>query len=190
MRGEWSRMWSWSNVLTPWDVKQYAYCPVIPWIAWNYGFREPETYSMVRGREERRQRLLKLQEMGFTPPIRIDVQLYSQRFKLAGVADAITGGRRRTVVEVKAFKRKKYNHFRVQLMVYALLSEEVLGPTIRAALILGSRLKLWDVTLEALMETKRLVLKTRAAVESERPPRTQLSGKCLSCWYRRFCPYH
>jgi len=184
----WWRTWSWSNVLTPWDVKQYVYCPVIPWLAWNMGIREPETYSMACGREERGGRLRKLLDAGFKPPIRLDVEMYCPRLKLAGVVDAVTGARKLEVVEVKLFKRRRFSHFRSQLMAYALLSERCLGPTYYASLMLGERLYRWDVTGEALRQAEELVGKVRAVVESEKPPLVARSAKCASCWYRRFCP--
>lgn len=181
-------MWSWSSVITPWDVKQYAYCPMIPWIAWNYGVREPPTYSMEAGRAERSRRLEALRSLGLPQPIRLDVEMYSPRLRMAGVADAVAGLRRLTVVEVKAFRRKRYWHFREQLMAYALLSETCLGPTHRAVLVLGGKARCWDVDQRALEEARRLALRVREVVESEKPPLVQASGKCHSCWYRRLCP--
>jgi len=182
-------VWSWSSVITPWDLRQYAYCPAIPWIAWNYGVREPATYSMEVGLAERERRLARLRELGLPEPIRLDVEMYSARLRMAGVADAVAGARRLTVVEVKAFGRRRgYGHFRVQLMAYALLSERCLGPTERAVLVLGERARAWPVDQLALGEVERLAERVRLVVESERPPPVQPSGKCLSCWYRRFCP--
>jgi len=181
-------MWSWSDAITPWDVKQYAYCPLIPWIARNYGVREPETYGMQWGREERAARLEKLKRFNLEPPLRFDVHLYSSKLRMAGIADAVAGEKRLTVIEVKAFTRKRYDHFRAQLMAYALLCEACIGPTRTALLLIGNKVRAWDVTREALSETERLALKVRQVIESERPPLTQQSQKCSSCWYRRFCP--
>lgn len=181
-------MWSWSDVVTPWDVKQYVYCPLIPWIARTYGVREPETLGMQWGREERASRLQRLMGLGLEPPLRFDVPLYSPKLRAAGVADAVAGARRLTVVEAKAFARKRFDHFRAQLMAYALLCETCLGPTRSALLLIGDRVRVWDVTREALIESERLVLKVREVIEGERPPPAQQSGKCPSCWYRRFCP--
>lgn len=181
-------MWSWSDVVTPWDVKQYAYCPLIPWIARVYGVREPETLGMRLGAEERRSRLARLEGLGLEPPVRLDVQLYCPRLRMAGVADAVAGSRRLAVVEVKAFRRRTFGHFRAQLMAYALLCERCLGPTRAAILLLGDLVKRWDVTAEALLEAERLAARVRGALESERPPPAQPSAKCSACWYRRLCP--
>ncbi|MEM3943503.1 MAG: CRISPR-associated protein Cas4 [Thermofilaceae archaeon] len=181
-------MWSWSDVITPWDVKQYAYCPAIPWIARSFGVREPETYSMRLGREERQRRMLELRGLGLEPPIRLDVEMFSPRFRMAGVADAVAGSRRFTVVEVKAFKRKGLAHFRAQLMAYALLCEECVGPTVKAVLLVAGKPLTYDVDAGALEEAGRLASKLREILESERPPPISAGPKCLSCWYRRLCP--
>lgn len=184
----WWSVWSWSDVITPWDVKQYTYCPLIPWIARNYSVSEPETYGMLWGREERAARLEKLERFNLKPPLRFDVHLYNPKLRMAGIADAVAGEKRYTVVEVKAFTRKQFNHFRAQLMAYALLCETYLGPTQTALLLLGDKAHAWDVTRETLSETERLALKVRETIESERPPPTQPNPKCASCWYRRLCP--
>ena len=91
-------------------------------------------------------------------------------------------------MEVKAFKRRRYGHFREQLMAYALLSERCLGPTGRAVLVLGKRVRTWFVDRLVLEEAERLAERVRLVVESEKPPLVQFSRKCWSCWYRRFCP--
>lgn len=156
-------MWSWSDIISPWDVKQYVYCPVIPWIARIYGVREPETYSMKLGAEERAKRM-------------------------AGIADAVAGAERYTVVEVKLFKRRKFWHFKAQLMAYALLSEECIGPTIKAALVIRGKPLVWDVDSRVLIETRKLALRVRETLESEKPPFAQPCSKCSSCWYARVCP--
>ena len=114
--------------------------------------------------------------------------MYSPRLRMAGVADAVAGSKRLTVAEVKLFKRRRYGHFREQVMAYALLSEHCLGPTYRAILLLGGRVRAWDVDQHALEAAKRLAEKAREVIECERPPPVQPSRKCRSCWYRRFCP--
>ncbi|MEM2218119.1 MAG: CRISPR-associated protein Cas4, partial [Thermofilaceae archaeon] len=173
---------------TPWDVKQYAYCSAIPWIARTYNVREPETYSMKLGVEERAERMVELSSFGLEPPIRLDVEMYSSSLRMAGIADAVAGARRYTVIEVKLFKRRRFQHFKAQLMAYALLSEECIGPTRKAMLVIHSKPVFWDVDSRVLDETRKLVLKVREILESEKPPLIQSSLKCSSCWYRRFCP--
>lgn len=182
-------MWSSSDTLTALDVKQYVYCPVIPWLIRNYGVREPETYSMSKGKQERESRLQIVSALGLEPPIRFDVSLYSPRLRLAGVVDAVAGTRRLSVVEVKLYPRKTYRHFKAQLMTYALLVEQLIGPTRHAILLLSDRQLKWDVTSDTLREAERLIASLRLTVESEKPPLPRKDKRCGSCWYKRLCPW-
>jgi len=61
-------------------------------------------------------------------------------------------------------------------------------PTKTAIQVLGERTRKYDVTLETLEATKKLVDKTISAVESGKPPEAKPSAKCSSCWYKRYCP--
>ena len=181
-------MWSSSDYVTPLDVKQYAYCPVIPWLTRNFGLREAETFSMAEARKLKALKLQSVQLLGLEPPVRVEVPMRSPELRLRGVADIVSGSRRLVVVEVKAYPRREYEHFKWQLLAYALLAERCLGPTRAAVLVLGSRVRAWDTTLEALKAAEALVRKTIRAVESEKPPEAKPSAKCASCWYRRYCP--
>ena len=183
-------MWSWYNVITSWDIKQYVYCPAIPWIARNYNIIEPSTMSMRFGREEGNNLIAKLRKIGVKDPIRLNVQMYSTRLKAVGIADAISGKTRLTVIEVKKFPRKKYKHFIAQLMFYAVLSEECIGPTYKAILIIGDAVKLYEITHERLSEAKSLMFTVKRIIKSEYPPKVDKTPKCYSCWYRRYCPIY
>jgi CRISPR-associated exonuclease Cas4 len=182
-------LWSSSDYVTPLDVKQYVYCPVIPWLIRNLGVREVETFSMAEARKLRALKLQSVQRLGLEPPVRVEVPMRSPELRLRGVADIVSGSRRLVVVEVKAYPRRGYEHFKWQLLTYALLAERCLGPTKAAILVLGERARAWDVTLEALKAAEALVQKTIRAVESEKPPEAKPSAKCASCWYRRYCPH-
>jgi CRISPR-associated exonuclease Cas4 len=181
-------VWSSSDYITPLDVKQYAYCPVIPWLIHNFQVRELETFSMERARQVKALKVQTVRCLDLEPPVRVEFPMRSPELRLRGVADIVSGSRRVTVVEVKAYRRHEYSHFKWQLFAYALMAEKCVGPTKTAILVLGERTREYDVTLETLEATKKLVDKTISAVESEKPPEAKPSAKCSSCWYKRFCP--
>jgi CRISPR-associated exonuclease Cas4 len=181
-------MWSSSDYITPLDIKQYVYCPMIPWLIHNFHVREPETYSMENARQIRALRLQSIQNLVLEPPVRVEFPMRSPELRLRGTADIVSGSKQVTVVEVKAYKRHEYNHFKWQLFAYTLLSEKTVGPTKKAILVLGEKTHTYEVTLETLDATRRLVDKTLKVVESEKPPQTSPSAKCSSCWYKRYCP--
>ena len=175
-------------------VKQYVYCPVIPWIMHKIGVVEPPTPSMERGREEAvadvKERVAEI--LGLPRPWRIEKPLYSRRLGLRGVVDLVAGNKPYKVVEVKIFNRKaKWSrHFKSQLMIYALLVNDVMGPVDEAILVLGEKIYRYIVTHEMLLEAKRYVEKTREVLEKEEPPQTTATpGMCRYCWHHRLCPY-
>ena len=183
------KMWSYFDLISPIDLKQYEYCPVIPWLNKNYNLVEPETYSMIEGRREREERYNNIYgKLGLKPPIRFDLKLYYPKKRLIGVADIVAGKRKLTVVEIKRFKRKLFRHFKIQLMTYAYLTEKCIGPTYNAILLIEKRKIVYDVTQEIFKEIEIKIEKLWRTIESEKPPQTSKTAKCMNCWYRKFCP--
>jgi CRISPR-associated exonuclease Cas4 len=175
--------------VTAWDVKQYTYCPTIVWIRHYLEVGEPADTNMELGRSrEYSERVL--QSLGIPRPWRFEVWLREPRRGLAGVVDLVGGSGRFEVAEVKAFGRRGFEHFRLQLMFYAYLTTLCLGPVVRAHLVLGGRAYTYPVTDRVLRDVSRLVDRVLEVVSSERPPPTPYAGspRCSRCWYRRFCP--
>lgn len=174
-------------------VKECSYCPVVPWLVHRLGVSEPPTASMSRGSSEvgaeAKERVAAA--LGLPEPWAVEKRLYSRRLRLRGTVDLVAGRGPYTVVEVKAFGRRagRFRHFRSQLMVYALLVSDALGPVREAVLVMGRSVRRYPVTGEALREAERLVARTLEVVASEEPPETAATpGMCLYCWYRRLCP--
>ncbi len=167
------------NGPTPWLIKQYYYCPIIPWIIVNYGVTEPPTESMRQGKEAA------LEETGER-----EVCFRSRKHGLTCRVDQVIGDRKKgyTVVEYKRFKAKSILKYRMQLLAYALIAQEVYGRVRKAVLAMGERRIVYDVTEEALEEAERALRRVGEVLASEKPPPASISRKCWSCWYRRFCP--
>ncbi len=175
--------------ITPWDVKQYVYCPMIPWITHHVGVSEPVTESMESGgkvdvgyKEEIAGKL------GLPKPWRFEVELVDHELGVRGKADIIAGSKRLIVVEVKRYYRKRIEHFQAQLIVYALLVNRLLGPVWKAVLVYGDKVRELLVDDRILGEARRLVEKTWSVLAGDKPPIVnQALGKCSTCWYRRYC---
>lgn len=179
--------------VTPSDIKNYAYCPVIPWVEANLGVREPPTPSMesALGAATASFKERVAGELRLPKPWRIEVPLSSSRLRLRGVVDVVAGERRLVVLEVKVFDRRlsRAGHFRAQLLAYALLVNETMGPVGEAILYLGGRVYRLHVGDRELEEARRMLEKARRAVESPEPPLVQQpEAKCRYCWHRRWCP--
>lgn len=178
------------SYVTAWDVKQYTYCPAIVWIRHHLEVEEPAGTSMELGRSREYDEEV-LKALRIPRPWYFEVRLRDPRRGVAGVVDLVGGSGKLEVAEVKAFKRRGFEHFRLQLMFYAYLATLCLGPVVRAHLVLGSRAYTYPVTDRALREVSDVVNRVLDVVSSERPPPTPYarSSRCSRCWYRRFCPW-
>jgi len=182
---------SYSRILSVTAVKNYVLCPLIPWIQARHGLHEDPTISMETGRMSAEEKMEIAEKLGLPRPYVVEKRLYSARLGLAGTVDLIAGRRSLVVLEAKRYRRRRRlsRHFIAQLMVYALLVNDIVGPVREAILYLGGSVLRFQVTGEWLAEAERLVRAAWRAVSSEQPPRSSVPARlCRQCWYRRVCP--
>lgn len=173
--------------VTSWDVKEYVYCPVIVWIKHVLNVEEPPDFNMIFGSSKvYRQDIL--ERVGLPKPWSFEVSLRNSSRGIAGVVDVIGGCSRYEVVELKAFRRWSYSHFRIQLMFYAYLVSTTVGPVTRAHLVLEDRVRTYSVNNHAIRDVEWVIERVREIRDSEKPPQVLQSRKCRLCWYRRYCP--
>ncbi|MGH2501106.1 MAG: CRISPR-associated protein Cas4 [Ktedonobacterales bacterium] len=180
------------------DVKQYVYCPRIPFYRYCLPAIRPVTYGMGAGirsheqqqaREERRS----LRAYGLSSGERIfESLLRSERLGLVGKLDmAVRLEREVVVVDYKLSPGAAGMHFKAQLAAYALLVEEAWGLPVQRAFLYH----LPDRKAEEVMMTLALRRRVGQAVEamhamvvSERmPPPPTNRARCVPCEFRRFC---
>jgi len=182
---------SYSRMLNATDVKNYALCPLIPWIQSVFGLHEDPTVSMETGKMSADEKVEIAESLGLPHPYRVEKQLYSPRLGLAGIVDLVAGRKSLIVLEVKRYKRNKRlsRHFIAQLMVYTILVQDVMGPVREAVLHLGQVAYRFPVTREWLEEAEHLVKATWITLKREEPPKSSAPTRlCRQCWYRRVCP--
>ena len=178
-----------TEYVSAWDVKQYVYCPMIPWIKENIEVMEPPDINMLLGRPEGPKEET-LEKLKIPKPWRYEVYLRNPSLKISGVVDVIGGVEKFEVVEFKTFGRLRHDHFTAQLLFYAYLVNTTLGPVLRAHMLLGRKVLTYCVTDEVLNQVGRLIKKVREVKTSVEPPvgRRVDPRKCSLCWYRRYCP--
>ncbi|RLG82961.1 MAG: hypothetical protein DRO39_08960, partial [Thermoprotei archaeon] len=82
------------QLLAPTTVKEYCYCPAIPWIQWNYLVEPRPTPSMELGSEAKVPKLEEVAErVGLPKPRRYEVYVVDRVHGLAGKLDAVGGAR-------------------------------------------------------------------------------------------------
>ena len=180
------------------DLKQYVWCPRIPFYRYCLPRIRPVTYAMREGilthreeaeREERRS----LRAYGLSSGERFfDVAIASQRLGLVGRIDlAIRQETEAVVVDYKLTRDPVGPQYRTQLAAYALLLEEAWGLPVTRAFIYQIPLRKAD-EVHLTGQLRRSVAVTAAAihrmVEMEQIPSpcSRLS-RCVTCEFRRFC---
>lgn len=174
--------------VTSWDLKQYTYCPMIPWLRANYLVEEPPSKSMELGSLSIEEKEVVANELELPKPIRYEVYVVSRKLRAVGIVDIIAGSRRLVVVEVKKYCRRYFKHFETQLKFYTLLVTKEEGPVTTAILKLGSKILKYRVEYEDLRRLEHLINKVREVKESPSPPAVNpIANQCINCWYRRYC---
>ncbi len=182
------------------DLKQYDYCPRIPFYRYCLPRIRPITYGMKEGiqshteeaaREERRS----LRAYGLADGERVfDVLLRSEALGMVARIDLAI---RRPevpeaiVVDYKLSREPAGSHFRLQLAAYALALEEAWHlPVHRGFIYHIPQRQAEEIAITTSLRNKVLRVRTAilASVLHERvPPPPSRRAKCISCEFRRFC---
>jgi CRISPR-associated exonuclease Cas4 len=180
------------------DLKQFAWCPRIPFYRYCLPRVRPVTYAMREGilshheeaeREERRS----LRAYGLVSGERcFDLALKSSRLGLVGRLDlAIRLENSAVVVDYKLTRDPIGPHYQLQLAAYALLLEEAWNlPVTRAFIYQIPRRQAEEQRLTSHLRQKVMTTATaiRRIVEREQiPPPCARISRCVVCEFRRFC---
>jgi CRISPR-associated exonuclease Cas4 len=182
------------------DLKQYDYCPRIPFYRYCLPRIRPITYGMKEGiqshveeaaREERRS----LRAYGLADGERVfDVLLRSETLGMVARIDLAIRREQipeAIVVDYKLSREPAGSHFRLQLAAYALALEEAWRLPVRRGFIYHiPQRQAEEIAITPGLRAK--VARVRGAILAsvlhERiPPPPSRRAKCVSCEFRRFC---
>ncbi len=180
------------------DVKQYAYCPRIPFYRYALPVERRATFKMEHGKTEhlnleRLESRRKLRRYGLESGERLfNVLLQSSKLGLVGRLDLlIRTSESDYPVEFKHTEGGVAANHRLQLAAYGILVEERFGRTVDRGFVY--LLPKDDVeVIEFKPGDREAVLATLAAVResviSERMPApTAVRARCVDCEYRNYC---
>ncbi|MXY93080.1 MAG: CRISPR-associated protein Cas4 [Caldilineaceae bacterium SB0670_bin_27] len=185
------------------DLKQFAYCPRIPYYHYCLPEVRPTTHKMDAGiraqdRAEERERRRSLRAYGLTEgERRFNVSITSGQLGVSGQIDlvikhSVNGEDRLVPVDYKLSRRNPGRHFKLQLACYALLLEEVWDLPVEDGflyLIPARRAVRVPITTRLRNDVRRQLAEIRALVLAERmplvPPKQR--SRCVDCEFRRFC---
>lgn len=182
------------------DLKQWAYCPRILYYSMCLPDVRPITYKMKAGieegrSEEARENRRSLRPYGLKRGRReFNVSLVSERLGLRGTADMVIWVEEEPCEVIPIdykLSEKAGDHFKLQLMAYGLLLEEISGLPAKRGFIYEIPLRrAVEVKFTAHLRKKLL----RSLEEMHRmlltewiPNPTPQRGRCLMCEFRRFC---
>lgn len=177
-------------------VKNFYFCQQIPYINLVMHVFEPETESMVYGRERHLRFHAQYLPRGIRAVrVETDVRLAGPRLGLSGVLDALVHA---VFGELVPCELKVSGLGRggaplkdlVQLTAYAMLVEEVYGRTVKRGVLYysedgGKHVVYFRDSLRGLV--RKAVEAMRKMVETEKPPTARSLDKCVGCWYSRIC---
>ena len=181
------------------DLKQWVYCPRVLYYAMCLPKIRPTTYKMKAGieagrDEEGREARRSLRPYGLDSGRReFDVPLSSSRYGLRGKADMVIWVDSPAEVILVDYKLSEIGgeHFKLQLMAYGLLLEEMSGvPAKRGFIYFIPKRRAEEVKFTpSLREKLLLTLESmhRMLHTEIMPIPTPHRNKCLACEFRRFC---
>jgi len=181
------------------DVRQFSYCPRIPYYTYVVPLARPVTRKMREGQEihreqgerERRRNLSKYGLKGAAERHE-DVSIYSARLGLSGRLDmALVTDDEAIPVEYKNGRGPVGLNHRLQLAAAALLVEERWDRPVRRAFVhfvptgRHTQVAITDELRARVLDELRLM---REMIDTERMPEaTPVAGRCAECEFRRFC---
>jgi CRISPR-associated exonuclease Cas4 len=183
------------------DLKQWVYCPRVLYYAVCLPKIRPTTYKMEAGieagqNEEGREERRSLRPYGLEEGRKeFDVALSSSRYGLRGKADLIVwiDNPPPSTFVVVDYKLSSVagEHFKLQLMAYALMIEEMSGLTAKCGYLYFITKRRSEKVLFTphLREKFLLTLEAmhRMLYTELMPEATPNRNKCLACEFRRFC---
>ncbi len=179
--------------ISAWLVKEYVYCPMIPWIITHYNIVEQPTTSMEDGANldiDYKEETIK--ELGLP----YDTIAYEKEILLPDniflKIDAILRKHNEyTIVEIKRYRRKRYSDQKAQVKTYAYLLTKHGKPVHNVVLVQDKKIvykrRIEEIDLETI---KKTIEQLQKLIDSDKPPKIKPTRKCWSCWYRKICPIH
>jgi CRISPR-associated exonuclease Cas4 len=184
--------------LTASDVRQWCYCPRVPYFTYVVPVLKKPTFKMEHGKKQHRsvealEKRRVLKRYGLERAERIfNLYLTSARRGLLGVIDMVLrDGDYYYPVEFKHSRRDYFINHKMQLMIYAVLLEEVLEAVVPYGFIHNSwtgRTYKIDFTEALRAEMEAGLISLRQMIQTERMPEpTPHRAKCTDCEFRNFC---
>lgn len=178
-------------------LRQFLFCPRIPWFKQVMCFEPPEQGWVSQGKrwhqaQSPRHRRRVSRYLDGEVIHQTDVYVFSEVLGIHGYVDElISNGEQAVVIEYKVDKQKPSLAQKLQLIAYSVCVEESLNLEVVAAVLLkGEATKQYKV--EVSTDSKAVLLQTLSKLQrvlaSHRMPESSASEpQCNQCEYLRYC---
>ena len=181
-------------------LRQYCFCPRIPYFYIARNISPLEKVWMSQGTEEhKRQEMLSkrrnLSRFGISTigNVSFNVEVYSDNLSLHGICDAILFTE--SELCVIEFKNSEYEKFSlgtaVQLCAYSMLCEEKYGVEVKQCFVLyGNKGNTRRASIDASIRSKTLEVRDSIIhnlKKADIPPSSAEENKCGQCEFFNFC---
>jgi len=189
------------NYITPSDIIEFLYCPRFTYFMKCLGISqyEEKRYKVQKGREihERKEHQNKsyLRKKIGSISKQVHVQLVSKKLKVQGVVDEVHLLEDKSMAPLDykfaEYDEKIYLTYKTQLILYALMIEEMFGTIVDKGYLVycRSRNELVEVPINKEMKDNmvNIINEYKNVMSGYFPKPTQYKSKCLDCCYKNIC---
>ena len=180
------------------DLKQFVYCPRIPFYQHVMGFHGKPTYKMEQGKTaqeaiESLEKRRRVREYGLDEVLRhFGMSLFSAALGISGKLDLLIETETACYpVDFKYTTGRPHRNHQLQLAGYSLLVAEHFSKPVPAGfifIITDDLVFRFEMTRALLDEARTALLSMQHTIETEQfPDPTPVRARCTDCEYRNFC---
>lgn len=187
--------------ITPSDIIEFTYCKRFTYFMKCLGIsqHEEKRFKVQMGREVHKKRESQnkdyLRKKINTREKLLDVNLVSEKYEIRGKADEIHYLEDGTMCPLDykfaEYNEKLFETYKSQLILYALMIEDVFGKRVNKGFIVycreGNRLVEVDITEEDKEKVYSYIDEYRKVLDGYFPNPTKQKSKCLDCCYTNIC---
>ena len=187
--------------ITPSDIIEFLYCKRFTYFMRCLGIEQNEgkRYKVQLGRQvhekrEKENRNYLRKKIGSRDK-QTEVQLVSNKLGIRGKVDEIHTLKDGTMAPLDykfaQYKEKLYSTYRTQMVLYALMIEEVYGKIVNKAYLVycrdGNKLVDIDITEKEKQVALGNIKEYREVLNGCFPASTKYKSRCVDCCYRNIC---
>lgn len=187
--------------ITPSEIIEFLYCKRFIYFMKCLGIRqyEEKRYKVQKGRNIHDRRLKDnkdyLRKKIGVIHKEMDVSLVSNKYKVRGKVDEVLTLGDNTMVPLdykfSQYEEKIYKTYRTQIILYALMIEEIYNKVVNKGYIVycrgGYDIKEIEITEKNKEKTKKIIKEFISITQGYYPKATQYKSKCLDCCYKNIC---